>query len=196
MKFISLIVALVLFTPVALAESGATIFKNRCASCHTMNDQQPRVPILHGQEKRYLVSALKSFASGDRKDHVMGSMQAIASSLSAEEIESVTNYLAVADICDIDQKLDPSKSGFIDTFRKGAEIAKKINCQHCHGSFHHAAPRLFGQRKQYIIESIQAFKDGRRKNMFMERFVSRVADNEIEPLAHYYNGMVLMRECP
>ncbi len=71
--------------------------------------------------------------------------------------------------------------------------AKAVTCAACHGgqgiSPAGAFPNLAGQKEQYLIMQITAFRDGARKSMQMEPMVSRLSDQDIRDLAAYYASL-------
>lgn len=67
-----------------------------CANCHGMQGlgvTNLNYPSLAGQYRDYLVKQLKEFRSGARQNDRQQVMQDIASKLTDEEINSVTNYI-------------------------------------------------------------------------------------------------------
>ena len=62
-----------------------------CVGCHGMNGKSnnPMYPSLKGQQKMYLIKALKAYRDGGRKDPMMSSF---ASSLSDGDIEDLAAY--------------------------------------------------------------------------------------------------------
>ncbi|MCV2886217.1 cytochrome c [Aestuariibacter sp. AA17] len=64
-----------------------------CAACHGANgiSMIPDYPNLAGQKEKYLISQLKAFRSGDRKNPVMAPM---AAGLSDEDIANLAAYYA------------------------------------------------------------------------------------------------------
>jgi cytochrome c553 len=176
-------------------DSGKEAFEKNCASCHGADNHYPDAPVLYGQEPRYIIHALKQFRSGERVDHIMSSMNQEAFKISEEESRSVAAYLGSQDICDVKNEVSVDKPGFIDTFKAGRALAKERNCAHCHGSFHHKAPRLHGQNKMYLELSLRAFQKDLRKEHHMNRIAKSLSDEEIEKLTTYFNGMILMRDC-
>jgi cytochrome c553 len=65
----------------------------RCERCHGLdgNSTDPRFPMLAGQDEIYLKTALKGFATAAREDTAM---YAMAASLSARDIERISEYFA------------------------------------------------------------------------------------------------------
>ncbi|MBT4075034.1 MAG: c-type cytochrome [Gammaproteobacteria bacterium] len=66
---------------------------NQCFACHGVNgvSLNPAFPSLAGQNQNYLVSQLKAFKNGDRKNQIMKPM---ASGLSDKDMEQVAAYFA------------------------------------------------------------------------------------------------------
>lgn len=192
-----LIIFCLLVPVISKANPGKLLFENRCASCHASGNEALKTPILHGQEKRYLIQTLNEFKAGTRKDNILSTMNTVAASLSEQDIHDVSQYLAAQDICDVTSNLDSRAEGWIEKFRAGKTLSEAKNCMHCHGSFHHSAPRLYGQTKSYMAASIDAFKKEKRPGFFkMVEIAKGLTLDETESITHYLNGMRLMRECP
>jgi cytochrome c553 len=69
-----------------------------CVSCHGVNGKgvagTPLVPVIGGQEWRYLDKQLRDWRSGDRRNSQDGVMNKATSALSDKEIESLADYLS------------------------------------------------------------------------------------------------------
>jgi cytochrome c553 len=80
----------------------------------------------------------------------------------------------------------PSHAGDVG---KGRKIAT-VRCQMCHGLDGQAripqAPNLSGQVEQYIVEQVQAFKSGARKNDMMTLVVKPLSESDLADVAAYY----------
>jgi len=67
---------------------------------------------------------------------------------------------------------------------------KSAMCSSCHGvngiSMSPLWPNLAGQKEQYLIKQIKAFRDGTRKDPMMAPMVAALSDADIENLAAYY----------
>jgi cytochrome c553 len=65
-----------------------------------------------------------------------------------------------------------------------------VKCQMCHGMDGQAklpeAPNLAGQVEQYLVEQMQAFKSGARKNELMTLVVKPLSDAEVADASAYY----------
>lgn len=68
-----------------------------CAACHGVDGDKPlapNYPKIKGQNKGYLVSALKAYRDGNRKNAEAMIMKAQATSLSDAEIEALAAFYA------------------------------------------------------------------------------------------------------
>jgi len=75
--------------------------------------------------------------------------------------------------------------------KAGRETARK--CETCHGldglSKIAEAPNLAGQTEPYLIEQLNAFKSGERKNDMMSVVAPTLSPKDIEDLAAYYSAI-------
>jgi cytochrome c553 len=71
--------------------------------------------------------------------------------------------------------------------------AKSAMCASCHGangiSMSPLWPNLAGQKEQYLIKQIKAFRDGTRQDPMMAPMVAALSDADIENLAAYYSSL-------
>jgi cytochrome c553 len=71
--------------------------------------------------------------------------------------------------------------------------AKTVTCNACHGnngiSMIPMYPNLAGQKEQYLILQLKAFRDGERKNMQMSPMAAGLSDTDIENLSAYYASL-------
>ncbi len=67
---------------------------------------------------------------------------------------------------------------------------KAIKCQQCHGfdgigkmpNF----PNISGQKEEYLVAQLRAFRDGGRENQMMSFVAEALSDEDIADLAAYY----------
>ena len=66
-------------------------------------------------------------------------------------------------------------------------------CQNCHGEDGAAvvpgAANLAGQQKEYLIEQLRAFRDGRRQNPQMSVVAKTLTDEDVEELSDWYSSI-------
>lgn len=71
--------------------------------------------------------------------------------------------------------------------------AKSTSCVACHGSDGISQipmyPNLAGQKEQYLVSSLKAFRDGTRKNPVMSPMAAGLTDEDIANLAAYYSSL-------
>ena len=71
----------------------------------------------------------------------------------------------------------------------GKEKAKA--CAACHGADGNSAsadfPKLAGQHADYIVKSLQGYKNGTRKNPVMAPMGSNLSQRDMEDLAEYFS---------
>lgn len=73
-------------------------------------------------------------------------------------------------------------------------------CQTCHGMDGQATlamvPNLSGQRKQYIVIQLQAYRAGRRQHAQMNIIAKMLSDEDIENVADWYSNIKVSVEAP
>ena len=71
--------------------------------------------------------------------------------------------------------------------------AKAAVCSSCHGpagiSIAPIWPNLAGQKEQYLVKQIKAFRDGVRQDPTMQPMVGNLSDTDIDNLAAYYSSL-------
>ena len=71
--------------------------------------------------------------------------------------------------------------------------ARAATCAACHGpngiSSNPMWPNLAGQKEQYLIKQLKAFRSGKRKDPSMGPMAKPLSDADIEDLAAYYAGL-------
>jgi len=71
--------------------------------------------------------------------------------------------------------------------------AKSATCVACHGtdgiSPNPQWPNLAGQKEQYLVKSLKAYRDGDRNDPLMTPLAANLSDEDIENLAAYYAGL-------
>ncbi|HJV73081.1 MAG TPA: c-type cytochrome [Noviherbaspirillum sp.] len=65
-----------------------------CASCHGGSDTKTGSPVLDGAPEAYVITQLRAFASGNRRNDIHSQMRNIARHMTAAEINEVARYYA------------------------------------------------------------------------------------------------------
>ena len=185
------------------ATKGKAIAAMQCAACHGAdgNSQLQQFPKLAGQRARYLDAQLKAFKAGERQSDVMAP---IASKLSAQETADVAEYYSI-------QAVHPDKVTSSNLTVTGRHIfsAGTSNgvpaCAMCHGSgqtggMHGmmmggmmnggaaAIPRLEDQHANYLVDQLNRYASGQRKNSVMARIAGALSESDRKAVAQYLAG--------
>jgi cytochrome c553 len=154
-----------------------------CESCHGARGRVPLdgMPSLAGQPEVFLTLQLILLREGLRD---VPQMAAFTKGLSDQDVTDIAAHFARQTL---------SKSGAArnaELFARGAELAKAMNCGSCHltdYSGQRQMPRLAGQREDYLLSSMKAFRDNRRAgtDTSMNGVLYLVPDSDIRALAHY-----------
>ncbi len=88
-------------------------------------------------------------------------------------------------------------SGLFTSMAQAADIeagkAKSVTCAACHGangiSMIPMYPNLAGQKEQYLVLQLKAFRSGERKNMVMAPMAANLSDQDIANLSAYYANL-------
>ncbi|MGE5337661.1 MAG: c-type cytochrome [Gemmatimonadota bacterium] len=63
------------------------------------------------------------------------------------------------------------------------------NCANCHGTHGRGAgamPSLAGQKKEYLVEAMRAYRDGKRMATVMHQLSKGYTDAQIDSIAEYF----------
>jgi cytochrome c553 len=130
-----------------------------CEGCHQIVGYQTdfpqvyKVPMIAGQDPKYIAAALKAYRAGDRKQM---QMRGIASSLSDEDIDDVAAYYS-----QLGKPAGPVPKA-VETPVPATLQAKVATCVACHGANFSTPtdgtiPRLAGQYGDYLYFAYRAY---------------------------------------
>ena len=170
-------------TPGNAAEAAAILGAKLlvCNTCHGA-DGVPRntaSPVIWGQQESYLLKQLHDFDSGSRESEVMKWM---ATALTPAEVASAAAYFA--------KKSWPARTTSAASASPPAAVAV---CQACHqqnlaGGL--PAPRLAGQRYEYLVDAMRRYAEGERtNNPEMMNMMKALSPAEREAMARYISGL-------
>ena len=155
-----------------------------CSVCHGEdgNSRRPEVPNLAGQNPLYLWKQIDNFATGRRRNFVM---QALAKDFTDEDKINLAVYFAAN--TPHTAPADPQRA------HRGARLFRQ-HCATCHGPDARGTrdyARLAGQRREYLIATLTAFRDGttRRRSNIMTAEVKALSDDDIADLAAYLSAL-------
>ena len=148
-----------------------------CAGCHGNQgvSGNPVTPSLAGQEAQYLVTAIKAYKDGSRKDETMTGPVA---ALDDNTITDLAAFYAV----------QTPKPPNVRMPLTTAEWAQK--CDRCHGingnSTDPLTPALAGQRVDYLEKVLHDYRTRARKSPPMAAMSDVLDEADIESLAAHY----------
>lgn len=183
----ALLITTAFFAQPAFAEGDVEAGKQlgySCLGCHGIEGYRNaypsyRVPKLGGQKASYLVIALNGYRDKTR-DHPTMIGQAV--SLSDKDIEDVAAYLA--------------SIGNETVAAGGSESVpfdKAQACTACHGnngvSVNAMWPTLAGQHEDYLLQALNGYRDGTRKDPVMSAQAALIAEEDVALLAEYFASL-------
>ncbi len=155
-----------------------------CLGCHGIEGYRNaypsfRVPKLGGQKTAYLEIALRGYRDGMRKHPTMSAQ---AASLTDQDIADTANYLASLGTSTVASGGD-----------SGGSFAPAAACAACHGqngiSLSPSWPTLAGQHEDYLVYTLNQYRDGSRKDPVMAPMAANLTDETILQLAKYFAGL-------
>lgn len=170
-------------TPGNTAEADAILGAKLlvCNTCHGPNGvpRTAATPIIWGLQENYLLKQLHDFQSGDRENDVMSWM---ATALSQAELGPAAASFA--------KRNWPAQAAPAAATPPPAGVAV---CQICHqqnfvGGL--PAPRLAGQRYEYLVEAMRRYAEHERtNNADMMKIMEAMSPAEREAMARYISGL-------
>lgn len=152
-----------------------------CGGCHGEGgvSKTPGMPSLVGLDPNYLVTAMKAYKGGQRKNEMMKSFLA---AFNDSDLENIALYYAL-------QKPTRAQTPAPGDQAAGRAAAATA-CGGCHGDkgvgTNPADPSLAGQDAQYLADALRAYKDGSRAHETMKSLVASLDDAGMKNLAAYY----------
>ena len=154
-----------------------------CSGCHGEAGVSTTagMPSLVGLDPKYLVTAMKDYKSGLRKNEMM---KGLLSGITEPEMNNIALYYAL-------QKPARAKTPAAGDQAAGKTAAAA--CSGCHGesgvSGSPATPSLAGQEAQYLIAAIKDYKNGSRSDETMKALVASLDDPASKNLAAFYANL-------
>ena len=154
-----------------------------CGACHgdDGNSTLPGIPSLAGQPALTITNQMIYFRERLRQAEEMTPQ---ARGLSDAEIQALAAYYA-------DQPVAaPAGEPDADLVARGRELSRSQGCASCHTADYSGKeqmPRLAGQREDYLVHAMRAYRERTRggPDTTMIDIMRGVSDEEIEALAHY-----------
>jgi cytochrome c553 len=169
-----------------------------CIGCHGIPAYQAsfpeiyKVPMIAGQNSKYIVSALTAYKKGDRKHPTM---RAIASSLTDQDMADLAAFY------ETENKAGDAAANVAAATPSPAitELLKKGNCISCHGDnfskpIDPAYPKLAGQHADYLYYALKAYQVDKnpqvgRNNPIMMGMARPFTHDELKQLSSYLSSL-------
>ena len=163
-----------------------------CIGCHGIPGYQAsfpevyRVPMISGQNAKYIVAALEAYKKGDRKHP---SMRAISESLSEQDMADLAAYYEQHGKTDAQPKAPRAPDAQV------AALIQKGACISCHGDnfskpIDPSYPKIAGLPKDYLFVALKSYKvDNQatwgRNNGVMGGIAKQFTNAELKAMAGY-----------
>ena len=158
-----------------------------CSACHGESGvpQQKTTPVIWGEQLGYLYLELRDYKSGARKND---QMSGIAASLERDDMMALAQYFSQKPWPNLAQPR-ASDAAVAQALRATSSVV----CTSCHQEGYKGEgtqPRLAGQQKDYLNQTMLDFRDGKRgNNPGMSDLMKSIAENDIPAIAEYLAGL-------
>jgi cytochrome c553 len=157
-----------------------------CVACHGQNGVPPDklTPVISGQQEGYLYLQLRDYKRGDRKSDVMSP---IAEALERADMLALAEYFAQRAWPDLRQ---PAASDAVTA--RALRANSSIGCTGCHlGEYQGTGtqPRLSGQVRGYLLQSMMDFRTRKRgNNPGMSDLMIATSEDDLVAMADFLAG--------
>lgn len=192
--------AVVLLFNNAIAAGDAQKGKQKsavCAACHGVEgiSALPMNPNLAGQVPGYISAQLAAFKSGERENAIMLGQVAGLSEQDMTDLDAYYSSLTPnVEVKLTEEEATLAKAG--ESIYRGGYAERGISaCMSCHGPSGHGIPknypRVSAQHRQYLEQSLLAYKKGDRQGYggIMSSIAFGLSEQQIKELAAYMAGL-------
>ncbi len=167
-----------------------------CIGCHGIPGYQAtfpeihRVPMISGQNAKYIVAALNAYKNGDRKHPTM---RGIAAGLTDQDMAELGDWYEKQGKPAVAEKPAREPSPQV------AALLQKAACVSCHGAnfskpVDPAYPKIAGQHADYLFVTLKAYKNEPnnvvgRSNGVMGGIAKQFTNAELKALAQYVGSL-------
>jgi cytochrome c553 len=191
----------------SLTLKGAAHYELECANCHgSPNLQTPRIAQGMTPPPPYLPPRISRWESEElfyivKHGIKFTGMPAWPAQQRDDEVWAMVAFLRTLPTLDGEryQRLVSGETGAnappLKIAPESLPPAIAANCGRCHGPDGlgggvGAFPKLAGQRKDYLLDSLQAFARGERHSGIMEPILVGKSPEELQGLANYFSGLL------
>ena len=169
-----------------------------CIGCHGIVGYQSsfpevhKVPMISGQNGKYIAAALDAYRKGERKHPTM---RGIADTLTDQDIADVSAYYEQHGKSGVELPAKPAREPSVQV----AELLKKGACVSCHGDnfakpIDPSYPKIAGQHADYLFVALNSYKVEKntkvgRNNAIMGGISKQFTNAELKALAGYVGSL-------
>jgi cytochrome c553 len=170
-----------------------------CIGCHGIKGYQAsfpevyKVPMISGQNAKYIVSALNAYKKGERKHPTM---RGVSESLSDQDMADLAAYYSVhGQVTGAELPAKPVKEPSAEV----QALLGKANCASCHGAnfgqpIDPSYPKIGGQHADYLFVALKSYKTDNnpkvgRGNAIMAGMAKQYTNAELKMLANYVSSV-------
>ena len=169
-----------------------------CIGCHGIVGYQSsfpevhKVPMISGQNGKYIAAALDAYRKGERKHPTM---RGIADTLTDQDIADVSAYYEQHGKSGVELPDKPAREPSVQV----AELLKKGACVSCHGDnfakpIDPSYPKIAGQHADYLFVALKSYKVEKnakvgRNNAIMGGISKQFTNAELKALAGYVGSL-------
>ena len=200
--FFAIAVSFVTFTAHAQGVTGdakaGQAINAMCIGCHGIKGYQAsfpevyKVPMISGQNAKYIESALNAYKKGERRHPTMRS---ISQTLTEQNMADLAAYYSQHGLVDgqtVAKEPKPASPAV-------ASLLSKANCASCHGANFNSPidpsyPKIAGQHADYLFVALKAYKHSdnvysSRANAIMGGMAKQYTNAELKQMANYLAGL-------
>ncbi len=165
-----------------------------CAACHGQdgNSVSPEFPKIAGQVPGYIAAQLAAYKSGKRPSQIMAGLVVSLTEQDMADIDAYYSQFEQTQASIAETDIAAAERGR-ELYRIGASKYSIPACMACHGPAGNGIPsrypKVSGQYKEYLMQSLHEFKDASRVSDEMNPIAFRLSAQQIEDLAIYMQGL-------
>lgn len=158
-----------------------------CGACHGENGipQEKTTPVIWGQTEGYLYLQMRDYKRGDRKND---QMTPVAEQLERDDMFALAKYFSQKKWPSLGQPAAPP-----DVVARARRANGSVGCTGCHQDSYlgeGTQPRLAGQSKDYMLQTMLDFRSRQRgNNPGMSDLMKATSEDDIKAMAEYAAGL-------
>jgi len=158
-----------------------------CGACHGENGipQEKTTPVIWGQTEGYLYLQMRDYKRGDRKND---QMTPVAEQLERDDMFALAKYFSQKKWPSLGQPAAPP-----DVVARARRANGSVGCTGCHQDSYlgeGTQPRLAGQSKDYMLQTMLDFRSRQRgNNPGMSDLMKATSEDDIKAVAEYAAGL-------